>query len=354
MMRSIRPVAVLTWLSLLLPAFASGQAWAQSDSDKATARDLGQAGQGALDVKDWKRAEEDFRRAEALYNAPTLLLGLARAQAGLGRVVEAWENYHRIILENVTSPPVFAKALAEAQAEIGGVESRRSRVTITVPGVDAPKVTIDDVPVRAEALGIERLIDPGAHVFKATADGYVPANQSVVIPEGGIQSVTLSLPRGSAADVVAGAPISGGIAGVAGGAAVPAAGSTSPAAPVADASTLSGGSWMKTGAFVSFGVGGAGLLGGIVTGIVALSDHSTLKDKCPGGTCPVTESSELSSYHTMGALSTVGFVLAGVGAAGGVTLFLLAPKGSPSVAPATGLRIVPYVGAGFAGATGTF
>src|SRR5580692_4816192 len=167
MMRSVRSIVVFALLPLLLPLVAPSEAWAQSDSDKATARDLGQSGEAALDQKDFPRAEDAFRRADALYHAPTLLLGLARAQAGLGRVVEAWENYHRIILENVTSPPVFAKALADAQAEIASVEGRRARVTITVAGAEGSKVTIDDVPVRAEALGIERFVDPGAHVFKA-------------------------------------------------------------------------------------------------------------------------------------------------------------------------------------------
>jgi hypothetical protein len=350
MMRSFRHVAVLA----LLPLFVSGQAWAQSDSDKATARDLGQAGQGALDTKDFKRAEEAFRRADALYHAPTLTLGLARAQAGQGRVVEAWENYHRIILENVTSPLAFAKALAEAQAEIASVENRRARVTITVPGVDAPKVTIDDVPVRAEALGIERFIDPGPHVFKATADGYAPAVQSVTIPEGGGQSVALTLQRGIAAGVSApGAAVSLAVS--------PSGVSPSPVqvvdtspSPLGEASSR-GPSGMKIAGFAAFGVGGAGLVEGIITGVLALGKHSTLKTDCtlPGGTCPVSDQSTLNSYHTLGALSTVGFVVAGVGAAAGTSLILLAPKESAS-APTTGLHVVPYLGLGSAGATGTF
>jgi hypothetical protein len=341
MPRSARPFALVAMLSVLV----SSEALAQSDSDKATARELGQTGQAALDQHDWKRAEEDFRRADALFHAPTLTLGMARAQAGQGRVVEAWESYHRIILDNNTSSPVFAKALADAQAEIASVEGRRARVTLTATGADNPKVTIDDVPVRVEALGIERMIDPGAHVFKAAADGFRTATQTVTIPEGGVQTVTLTLQKDT------GAPV-GGAAAVAG-VAPPPAGGTPPPPPASETpSSGGGGSGMKTAAFVSFGVGGAGLIMGAITGGLAVSKHSTLSGECKPN-CPPQDSSDLSSYHTMGALSTVGFVVAGVGAAAGVTLFLLAPKGAPS-APATGLHVTPYLGLGSAGAVGSF
>jgi len=336
MIRSARPIALLAMLSV----FAPGVVLAQSDSDRATARELGQTGQAALDAHDWKRAEDDFRRADALFHAPTLSLGLARAQAGQGRVVEAWENYHRIILENNTSSPVFTKAVADAQAEIGSVENRRARVTITAPGADAPKVTIDDVPVRVEALGIVRMIDPGAHVFKATADGYRTATQSSTIPEGGSQNVTLTLEKDTSAPGAAVVPAPGAV--------TPPTGTT----PGADTSS-GGGSGMKTAAFVAFGVGGAGLIEGIITGIVALGKHSDLSGECKPTCTTTSEDSTLSSYHTVGALSTVGFVVAGVGVAAGVTLFLVAPKGTPS-APATGFHVTPYLGLGSAGAVGTF
>jgi hypothetical protein len=336
MMRSACSVSALALLSWALLASVPQHAWAQSDADKATARDLGQSGQAALDAQDFAHAEDDFRRAEALYHAPTLVVGLARAQAAQGKVVEAWENYHRVILENATSSPAFAKALADAQAEIASAEARRARLTIFVPGIGAPRVTIDDVPIRAEALGIERLIDPGAHVVQATADGYAPAVQAVTLAEGGGQSVTLTLQKESPA--------------IAAGSTEGATRGSLPSAPAGG-----GGSGMMIASWVSFGVGGAGLVGGVVAGILALSDHSTLKSKCtgPGGACPPSEDSALSSYHTVGALSTVGFVLAGVGVATGVTLLLVAPKNPPAT-PATGFRVSPYLGLGSVGAAGTF
>ena len=77
--------------ALLVVSFvlAAPAALAQSDADRATARELGKDGQSALDKKDYKTAEDLFHRAESLFHAPTLLLGYARAEAGLGKVVNA-------------------------------------------------------------------------------------------------------------------------------------------------------------------------------------------------------------------------------------------------------------------------
>ncbi len=105
--------------------------------------------------------------------------------------------------------------------------------------------------------------------------------------------------------------------------------------------------------WVAFGVGGAGLIVGVITGGIAVGDHSSLSSACGGGNCPPSQSSNLSSYHTMGLVSTIGFVVAGVGAAAGVTLLLL-PGKSDSAPPAAGLHVQPTIGLGSIGAVGTF
>jgi hypothetical protein len=340
MMRSVRPLAVLALLALLTP----DRAFAQSDSDKTTARELGTAGEVKLASQDYKGAEDQFRRANALFHAPTLVLGLARAQAGQGKVVEAWENYHSIILENVTSPPVFATALADAQKEIAGVEGRRAKVTISVTGGDAPRVTIDDVPLKVEALGVPRFVDPGAHVFKAVSgDGHKTAAQSLTIAEGSTQNVSLALVNDP--NAVAGGVLAPTLPGV-----------TPPdsSQPATDSSGGSGGSWNKTVGFVALGVGGAFLIEGVITGVLAISKHSDLAKVCTNG-CPPADSSELSSYQTMGTLSTVGFIVGAIGVAGGTVLLLTAPSSASASPPApSALRVTPFIGFGSAGAVGTF
>jgi hypothetical protein len=91
----------------------------------------------------------------------------------------------------------------------------------------------------------------------------------------------------------------------------------------------------------------------VITGVLALGKHSDLATACKGGTCGPAQQSELDSYHSLGTISTVGFVVAGVGAAAGVTLLILKPKADASP-PSTGLHVVPVVGPGSIGAVGTF
>jgi hypothetical protein len=114
--------------------------------------------------------------------------------------------------------------------------------------------------------------------------------------------------------------------------------------------------------WIAFGVGGAGLLLGGITGAVALSDNSSLKKACPDASNCNGQSSQISSYHTMGLLSTVGFIVAGVGAGTGLVLLLMqpssaaAPASAPASAPApvSGLHVTPVIGLGSFGAVGTF
>jgi hypothetical protein len=300
------------------------------------------SGEVKLASRDYQGAENDFRRANALYHAPTLILGLARAQANQGKVVEAWENYHSIILENLTSPPAFANALTDAQKEIVLVEARRARITITVKGADSPAVTVDETPLKAETLGVGRFINPGAHVFKASAQGRRPASQTLTVAEGSNQSVSLVLEGGT--DAPAAAAV-GPAQAPSGTPAPPASPDSSPAPPA----TGGGGSWNKTAGYIAGSVGAAALIEGVITGVIALGKHSDLSKSCTNG-CPPSESSALSSYHTVGALSTVGFVVGAIGLAGGAVLIFTAPK-EPQ---ASGIRVVPYVGFGSAGAVATF
>ncbi len=345
-MRALRPVLLpLVVAASLLPAAA----FAQSDADKSTARDLGRQGEQALEAKDYKKAEDDFRRADALYHAPTLTLGLARAQAAQGKVVEAWENYHRIILDANTSSPIFKRALDDANKEIAGVESRRARVTITVSGTDAPHVTLDDAAFRNEALGVERYVNPGTHSVKVTADGFNPVSRSFQVGEGGVQTVAIAMDRSSGAAAMP--PPAGATTAPAGPSDTTGA-TTSPSSASADTGTAkSGGGTQRTLSYVAFGVGAVGLVVGGITGFMAIGKHGDLSNACPSGTCSPAQQSDIDSYHTLGTISTVGVVVGVVGVAAGAVLLLTAPKQEAKPAAAW---VSPYVGPGSVGAVGRF
>lgn len=326
--------ALLAALSLLPAA-----AWAgPSDADRATARTLANEAQEALDRGDFKTAADRFARADALYHAPTLLIGLAHAEIGMGRLVSAAEVYNRIINEGVPprSPQPFVKAVEDATRESEALDARIPRVIITVRGSDDAAVTLDGTPVPRAALGVKRPTDPGQHEVRATAPGLVATPVTFTLGEGVTRPVTLNLTP-----------------------------------PVAPAPERQPGVTQETVGVVTAGVGGAGLLIGGITGIIALNQHQTLDAGCDLATrrCPPEQKDTLDSFHRVTTVSTVGFVVGGAALAAGVVLILTSspkPRAAPAAVGARPGRqtraasawaqpsIKPQLGAGYIGVEGTF
>ena len=333
------PIPLAAAVAVAAGTFVPATAFAQ-DADIAQARQLGQQAQTAYDAGNYSESEKLWAAAAKLYSAaPTLTLGLARTQAKLGKVVAAQESYNRIIREwgnNPSPPPAFKDALEAARAEVTAVSARVASVVVTVDGPVSPVVTIDGQSVPAAALGLKRPVDAGSHTVKASADGYKPAEATFKVAEGGNAEAKLKMEK--SADVAVG----------------PVATPGSVTEPPAAGGGSKGGS-TKTLAFVAFGVGGAGLAVGSITGIIAIGKHGDLKDKCADGKCPATEQSNVDSYKTMGTISTVGFIIAGVGGIAGAVLLFTGPKETASSAGTSPrVTMTPYLGVTSAGVTGQF
>ncbi len=318
---------LLLMLVLLLPAgFSSAQS---TDADKGAARQLSLEAQAAYTKGDYKTAAEKFRKADELYHAPTLLVGLARANVKLGNYVEALENYNRVIREKL--PPNastgFVNAVRDAKKEVKGLDEKIGWVTIVVTGPDEPQVSLDDVELKTASLGVKRPVNPGKHVVKAGAKGYLSGDKTFEITAGDNEELTLVLEK----DPNASAGGGGG-----GGEGQPSSGST-----------------LRTIGFVAIGVGGAGLIAGGVTGGLAMGKHGELEDNCPNGVCAAGQQDTLDSYHTLGTISTIGFIAGGVIAATGVVLVLVAPSDAKEPASA---KLVPElrIGPGHVQATISF
>ncbi|WP_437300854.1 hypothetical protein [Sorangium sp. So ce426] len=304
-----------------------------SDADRATARSLAVEGQEALERKDFAAALDRFSRADAIIHAPTLLLGVARAQVGVGQWIAAQESYSRIVREGVPekAPEQFFEAIAAAQRELDALAPRIPQVLISVSGPDTAAVTIDDAPVPRAALGVRRPVDPGDHVVRASAAGFAPIEVKVTLAEGASETVALQLK-----------PV-----------APPAVKPRPPAAPLPDQGAPapgSGGGSRTVLAIAALGLGGAGLAAGAVGGVLALGKHGDLSERCPAGRCDPSLKGEIDSYHAMGTLSTIGFAIGAAGVGAGAFLLLTAPS-SPQRA---GISITPVIGLGSAGAKGSF
>lgn len=342
-MGQLNTLITSTACALLLSALSPRLAHAAEPTaaDRATARTLAQEGYVALSAKDYPTAIDRYTRALSLVHAPTLLRDLARAQAGLGRLVEAHENYSLIIREGVAAdaPPPWAKAVDDAKVEIASIASRLAWVTITVRGPAHPRVTIDGVPIGEGSLDVKRPENPGRHEIRAMAQGYYTAKKGVSLHEG--ESVKIAFELEDAPPDAA-----------------PKDEETSGKVSVA---TVVDPAWRKPVTIGAFALGGAGIVVGSVTGIMALSKHNQLAAVCPGSRCEETYRAENDSYQRVGMVSTIAFVAGGLGTAAGVVLLLVKPQTlvqQPSDrdrAPAkTSFRWSPFVGPAQAGVEGTF
>ena len=107
----------------------------------------------------------------------------------------------------------------------------------------------------------------------------------------------------------------------------------------------------STWGWVALGVGGAGLIMGTATGVMALDKDKSMKDSCPDHQC-INNQSDVDSINRMRILSTVGFVVGAVGIGTGITLLATAP--SPGNGSKSGTSVRPWVGVGSVGLDGRF
>jgi hypothetical protein len=307
-----------------------------TDSDRATARELAREGYDALEKKDYAVAEDRFRRADALVHAPTIVVDHARALVGMGRIVEAYERYALVIREGIASnaPASWKQAVADAEREIEPLKPRMAWLTINIQGPTEPHVTVDGREVPLASLGARRATDPGKRKVRVTAEGFVSGGRIVVLKEGEQQSITIALERAEAVDL------------------------PETAAPAQDTGAAPGEASSSSSPlpWIAFGIGGAGLAVGGVTGVMALGVRSDLSSSCPTSTCkPKDESDEkrmqddLSQYHTLGTVSGIGFGVGLAGVATGVVLLLTAPNAE---AAPTAASLTPVVGPGYLGIRG--
>lgn len=318
-------------------------AFAQSEADRATARNLAAEGHTALRTQDCVTAEDRFRRADALVHAPTLVVEHARALICLKRFVEAQERLGLVMREGVSenAPWVWKKALQDASKLLEEVAPKVGWITINVSGPGEPTVLVDGVQVPVAALGVRRAIDPGTRHISASAPGYISKELAVTMPEGAERAVTLEL-RADPSQAPSAQPAQRKSR---------QAPDPSPAVPPKKRS--------KWPAYTALGLGGAGLVVGTVSGIIALGKRSDLKALgCTGGSCPRNLDSPLQDqWLRYGTISGVGFGVAVVGTGVGVWLLLTNSGGATTQEAkptAKAARVLPYAGLGEFGLTGVF
>jgi hypothetical protein len=314
-----------------------------SAADKETARSLMDQGVEREEAKDYAAALKSFQGAHSLVNLPMTGLAVARAQTGLGLLLEALEMAtqvkHMPVRPNET--PAFAKARADADALLQRLSSRIPSIQVVVEGTtEKIEISIDGNVLPPAAATLPRKVNPGKHVVVATAPGFEPSSQEVMVPEGKVFPVAITLqPITTARSPNNGNGGAGNGDGAGGGDKPPSSGGLSPLV------------------FVGFGVGAAGLIAGTITGAISLSQTSSIKDRCNAtGACPGDAAEDIKGANTLANVSNISFALGAAGVAVGVVgIFLSRSSGDPKPAAATtSLRITPVVGPLSVGVVGVF
>lgn len=298
-----------------------------SAADRETARDLMKEGRAARDRGDHKAALKQFEAADALMHVPTTGLEVARTRAALNLLIEARDLALQVAKSPVHDgePPPFAEARKEAQKLADDLEGRVPSIKVVVKGEGTPSVSIDDVALSAALVGLPRKINPGKHKVHVKL-GDVERELVAEVFERELREVPVDM-----------------------------AASAGPVAPPPVVDEPHGGAPRTLPLVLTiggFGLAGVGALVGGITGMMSISQTDTLKKECGGTKCPASRQGEIDSANALATVSTITFVVAGVGAAVGVTgLVMLLTKPSPAQ---TGARIRPWIGAGMAGLEGSF
>jgi hypothetical protein len=306
------------WLGIVgaLAAFAWPAA-ARAD-DGGTAQALFDQAVADLEQGNAKAACPAFAESQRIDPRPGTLFALADCEVALGKIASALGHYHEYIgwvsrLPD-SSQQRHAERVALARGQVEALEPKVPTLVLAL-SPSAPSGTVverDGVPFQGASLGVALPIDPGEHVIVTRAPGGAEERVSITLEAG--ESKRLELPQTPFAPPAAAPP-----------AAAPPAVEPTARPPVEN--PKGDGSVQRTLAYVTGGVGIAGLLVGSITGLLAFDRKATVDDECPDGrnSCSKAGVDAADSGKSLATASTVAFAVGLAGVATGVTLILTAP-----------------------------
>jgi hypothetical protein len=335
--RHVRTVAMATSLAFGALAATPHVALAQPTAgaaDLESARDLIVKGRELRDKGDLAGAVAKFKSAHALAHTPITGIELARTHVALKQPLEARDVCFDIgrtpVTRDETSRSKDARDEAAKIAEAMKGKIATIAITVTVPAGRTSTVKIDGVEVPTAALTDGRKVNPGKHVITARIDDGPESSATAELGEGETKTVALT-PTVPAIVVKR---------------------TDEPNVPRSLAKPPEYVEEKRISPLVPVGlvVAGLGVGVGSVSGILAMSKKSDL-DCTPNNECSNTSATSLVTAKAMADVSTVAFIIGGVGAAVGL-VGLLTPS---TVRVRRGdLRISPYVAGTEAGVHGSF
>lgn len=313
-------------LHLLSPAVALGQQEDVNAAETAAARALAVDGVKLAQAGQCKDAIDKLDRSQKLRHSPIVLGHLGECQIGLGKWVEGSESLRKLLRDPLPpdATPNVEQAYQRAAATLKEIKPRIPTVTILVKAArDATlSLKLDGAMIPDTVVGVALPTDPGEHTVEVEAPGFLRSSASFKLDPGAKETVTLDLRRDpfAAATPEPHASLHS--------SPEPTSTHVTPVTGSLETKRDSGSS--KVLAYVSYGVGAAGLAVGVGFGRAAMQAETDLDGRCPGKVCAPELENDLDSAKTKGLLSTIGFGVGVAGVALGTVLLVTSGPSSPS------------------------
>ena len=306
--------------------------------DILEARKLDREAKALIKQGEFKDAAKKYKKADQLVPAPSYKLALARMLVELEDLVQAGD----VLADCIEQSPrqwVEKKAHKDCISLASELEDRTPTLEIDVfkPSSDEVTITVDGEEF-LPADGRVRF-NPGKVDVVAKAKGYEEWVDRVKLQEGDHPALEITMKKKGGED------------------------------EKKEEDDDGGGGIGAAPAYISWGIGAAGLGVGIGFGIAAIqSTNDVLRlYGCENGECPPEAEADLNVAKTNGNVSTAGFVVGFVGVAAGTVLYLLAGDDSDDAPKSDDgddsdnddeamlrLSATPLIGPGFVGVSGTF
>src|SRR5258706_7202513 len=336
----MNPRDLLVVLTIALATAATARA---DVGDAATAQALFDQGKKLMGAGKFAEACPKLEESQRLDQAIGTVLNLADCYEKAGRVASAWSRFIEAEgMAHSTRHPEAEKVAHDRALKLLG---QLSKIVIDVPAPPPGlEVKRDNAAIGSAQWGAAIPADPGPHSVSATAPGrkrwettieLAPNATTVTVPVPPLEPEPASAiappppashlepsPHGPAPDAPAGrdsaaAPLS--------------AAGASRDAPSVDGQSGSGA--QKATAFLAGGVGVAGIAVGTIFGVSAKNKRDDATEWCSGAACWDQRGVDLlSGSRKDGTISTVAFVLGGVGLTSSVILFATGGR-SPGTSP---------------------
>jgi hypothetical protein len=235
--------------------------------------------QALFDKGSFEEALAKFRPLADETKSPNVLLYVARSLRELGRTTEAYDAMQlavRVSTERAVAEEKYAPTRDAASAELAILALKVSHVVVAIADApDGATVKLDGTALTPAQVGSSITVAPGDHTVELEVPGADTVRRAVSVAAG--ESKTIALAAGQAKQKEA----------------------PPPPPPKEEGSSGS----LRTVGFIVGGVGAASLVVGVVTGLMANGEFSTLEDECGSSRC--TDPSAADTIDSGKSLETV-------------------------------------------------